>query len=61
MSEYKKYFEAYCKEHDLELRLSSEMPVGSETANGTLTSCMRSMQIDLPMNRPRESAGIREN
>ena len=61
MSEYKKYFEAYCKEHDLELRLSSEMPVGSETANGTLTSRMRSMQIDLPMNRPRESAGIREN
>ena len=35
MSEYKKYFEAYCKEHDLELRLSSEMPVGYETANGT--------------------------
>ena len=61
MSEYKKYFEAYCKEHDLELRLSSEMPVGSETANGTLTSRMRSMQIDLPMNRPRESAEIREN
>lgn len=61
MSEYKKYFEAYCKEHGLELRLSSEMPVGSETANGTLTSRMRSMQIDLPMNRPRESAGIREN
>lgn len=69
MSEYKKYFEAYCKEHDLELRLSSEMPVGYETANGTfdvsrictLTSHMRSMQIDLPMNRPRESAGIREN
>ena len=61
MSEYKKYFEAYCKEHVLELRLSSEMPVGSETANGTLTSRMRSMQIDLPMNRPRESAEIREN
>ena len=61
MSEYKKYFEAYCKEHDLELRLSSEMPVGYKTANGTLTSRMRPMQIDLPMNRPRESAGIREN
>ena len=26
MSEYKKYFEAYCREHDLELRLSFEMP-----------------------------------
>ena len=61
MSEYKKYFEAYCREHDLELRLSFEMPIGYETANGTLTSRMRSMQIDLPMNRPRESAGIREN
>ncbi len=30
MSEYKKYFEAYCREHDLELRLSFEMPIGYE-------------------------------
>ena len=46
MSEYKKYFEAYCKEHDLELRLSSEMPVGYETANGTFDVSSRTVFIN---------------
>ena len=31
MSEYKKYFEAYCREHDLELRLSFEMDTKPQT------------------------------
>ncbi len=46
MSEYKKYFEAYCKEHDLELRLSFEMPVGYETANGTFDISSRTVFIN---------------
>mgnify|MGYP004595497189 FL=1 len=46
MSEYKKYFEAYCREHDLELRLSFEMPVGYETANGTFDVSSRTVFIN---------------
>ena len=32
--EYKKYFDAYCKETGLALQLSFEMPAGYEMANG---------------------------
>ena len=46
MSEYKKYFEAYCREHDLELRLSFEMPIGYETANGTFDVSSRTVFIN---------------
>lgn len=46
MSEYKKYFEAYCREHDLELRLSFEMPIGYEAANGTFDVSSRTVFIN---------------
>ena len=46
MSEYKKYFEAYCREHDLELRLSFEMPIGYETAKGTFDVSSRTVFIN---------------
>lgn len=35
MQEYQKYFDAYCSENGLALRLSFEMPCGYENANGT--------------------------
>ncbi len=35
MTEYKKYFDAYCREHKLNLYLSFDMPCGYETAKGT--------------------------
>lgn len=38
MFDYQTHFDAYCKEHDLTLRLSFDMPAGYETANGTFES-----------------------
>ena len=35
MFDYKRQFDAYCKENGLALRLSFDMPPGYETANGT--------------------------
>lgn len=34
MFDYKKYFNTYCKENLLDLRLSFDMPLGYESANG---------------------------
>ena len=35
MFDYKSYFDKYCKDHNLDLNLSFDMPTGYETANGT--------------------------
>ena len=46
MTGYKKYFDAYCREHGLNLYLSFEMPAGYETAKGTFDASSRTVFIN---------------
>lgn len=46
MTGYKKHFDAYCREHGLNLYLSFEMPAGYETAKGTFDASSRTVFIN---------------
>ena len=46
MTGYKKYFDAYCREHGLNLYLSFEMPAGYKTAKGTFDASSRTVLIN---------------
>ena len=46
MTGYKKYFDAYCREHGLNLYLSFEMPAGYKTAKGTFDASSRTVFIN---------------
>lgn len=52
------YFERYCKEHDLEIALSWEMPEGYETAFGSFDPTRRTLFLNMSMLRtaPEEKA-----
>lgn len=52
------YFERYCKEHDLEIALSWEMPEGYETAFGSFDPTRRTLFLNKSMLRtaPEEKA-----
>ena len=52
------YFERYCKEHDLEIALSWEMPEGYETAFGSFDPPRRTLFLNMSMLRtaPEEEA-----
>ena len=45
------YFERYCKEHDLEIALSWEMPEGYETAFGSFDPTRRTLFLNKSMLR----------
>lgn len=47
MFDYKSYFEKYCKDNDLNLALSFDMPAGYETANGTFDVELRTVFINV--------------
>lgn len=46
MFEYKRYFAMYCKEENLDLHLSFEMPSGYENANGTFDVKTKTVYIN---------------
>ena len=46
MMEYKKYFDVYCKEHELNLHLSFDMPAGYEMAKGTFDVSSKTIFIN---------------
>lgn len=46
MFNYKKYFEEYCKDNNLELKLSFDMPKGYASANGTFDSETKTVFIN---------------
>ena len=46
MTEYKKYFDAYCREHGLSLHLSVDMPAGYETAKGAFDVSSKTVFIN---------------
>ena len=46
MTEYKKYFDAYCREHGLSLHLSVDMPAGYEMAKGTFDVSSKTIFIN---------------
>ena len=52
------YFERYCKEHDLEIALSWEMPEGYETAFGSFDPTRRTLFLNKSLLRtaPEEEA-----
>ena len=45
------YFERYCKEHNLEIALSREMPEGYETAFGSFDPTRRTLFLNMSMLR----------
>ncbi len=46
MFDYRSHFEKYCKDNDLKLVLSYDMPAGYETANGTFDVELRTVFIN---------------
>lgn len=46
---YAAYFNKYCREYDLDIMLSSIMPVGYENANGTFDPVSRTVYINVSM------------
>lgn len=46
MTEYKKHFDAYCREHGLRLHLLFDMPVGYEMAKGTFDVSSKTIFIN---------------
>ena len=46
MTGYKKYFDAYCREHGLNLYLSCEMLAGYKTAKGTFDASSKTVFIN---------------